>query len=100
VRGAMNLRGRVVAVVDLAELVGLKGQPLLSGRGQVVILDRDRRGLGLLVTQVFGVEPVAPDREPAAGELVRGVGSAGGGAVTLLDPETLAAHSAAQFGRG
>src|SRR5438105_447504 len=40
VRGAMNLRGRVVAVVDLAPLVGLPAQPLAAGQGQVVILDR------------------------------------------------------------
>jgi len=100
VRGAMNLRGRVVAVVDLAALVGLGSEPLQAGRGQVVILDRDRRALGLLVSQVFGVGPLAPDREEPPGSMVRGIGRIDGGAVTLLDPEAVAAHSAAQFGPG
>ncbi len=39
VRGVMNLRGRVVAVVDLAALVGLAPQPLAAGAGHVLILD-------------------------------------------------------------
>ncbi len=33
VRGVMNLRGRVVAVVDLAALMGLSPQPLAAGDG-------------------------------------------------------------------
>jgi len=100
VRGAMNLRGRVVAVVDLAALVGAGSEPLEAGRGQVVILDRDRRSLGLLVSQVYGVGPVAPEREQPPGAMVRGIGQIDGGAVTVLDPEAVAAHSAAQFGQG
>ena len=39
VQGVMNLRGRVLAVVDLAALVGLPAQPLRQGGGQVLILD-------------------------------------------------------------
>lgn len=100
VRGAMNLRGRVVAVVDLAALVGVGSETLQAGRGQVVILDRDRRSLGLLVAQVFGVGPLLPDREEPPGSMVRGIGRIDGGAITLLDPDAVAAHSAAQFGQG
>src|SRR5512147_1793979 len=95
VRGAMNLRGRVVAVVDLAALVGVGEEPLAAGRGQVVILDRDRRGLGLLVGLVLGVQPVAAEGSEAPGSMVRGVGEVGGGAVTLLDPDAVAAQAAA-----
>src|SRR5438093_13018098 len=63
VRGAMNLRGRVLAVVDLASLVGLAGRPLAAGQGQVVVLERDKRGFGLLIDAVLGVEPLgAPER--------------------------------------
>ncbi len=98
VRGAMNLRGRVVAVVDLAALVGVGEEALSAGRGQVVILDRDRRALGLLVALVLGVEPLAPLAAEAPGSMVRGVGQVGGGAVTLLDPDAVAAHAAALFG--
>ena len=62
VRGVMNLRGRVVTVVELGALLGLAsaapapgGAP---GAGKVVLLDRGRRDLGLLVTDVEGIESV------------------------------------------
>jgi purine-binding chemotaxis protein CheW len=100
VRGAMNLRGRVVAVVDLAALVGVGEEALLAGRGQVVVLDRDRRSLGLLVALVLGVERAAASGSEPPGSLVRGVGEVGGAAVTLLDPDEVAARAAAQFGSG
>jgi purine-binding chemotaxis protein CheW len=98
VRGAMNLRGRVVAVVDLAPLVGLAGQRLLPGQGQVVVLDRERRGLGLLVEGVLGVETLEPPERGGEGPVVRGVASVRGAAVTVLDPEALAAQSHSLFG--
>jgi purine-binding chemotaxis protein CheW len=99
VRGVMNLRGRVVAVVDLAELMGLVPQPLAAGAGQVLILDRDKRALGLLVGQVQGVEALPPAAGPAAGA-VAGLTSGAAGAVTLLQADQLAAMAAALFGGG
>ncbi len=103
VRGVMNLRGRVVAVVDLAELMGLAPQPLQAGAGQVVILERDKRQLGLLIGGVLGVESLAPAEAaggapgPAAA-VVRGVAPGAAGAVTLLEPDALAASAASLFG--
>jgi purine-binding chemotaxis protein CheW len=96
VRGVMNLRGRVVAVVDLAALVGLPPQALAAGTGHVLVLDRDKRALGLLVGAVLGVEPLPPP-EPGAG-LVRGVAASRAGAVTLLAPEPLASEASRLFG--
>ncbi len=98
VRGAMNLRGRVVGVVDVAALLGVGEERLEGGRGQVVILDRDRRGLGLLVGQVLSVEPLLPAGGEPPGSMVRGVGQVGGAAVTLLDADAVAAGAAGQFG--
>ncbi len=99
VRGAMNLRGRVVAVVELAPLLGLSADPLGPAQGYVLILDRDRRGLGLLVASVLGVDVLAAAvreaRDP--GGLVTGVVEVGGTAVTLLDPSALEARVAALF---
>jgi purine-binding chemotaxis protein CheW len=93
----MNLRGRVVAVVDLASLVGLPAQPLAEGAGQVLILDQGKRTLGLLIGGVLGVEALEPPADPAAG-LVRGVTSVRAGAVTVLAPAVLAEQATALFG--
>jgi purine-binding chemotaxis protein CheW len=101
VRGGMNLRGRVVAVVELAPLLGLAPDVLGPAQGHVVVLERDRRGLGLLVAAVLGVEEVAlPAAHPAsaAGATSRGVAEVRGAAVTVLDPDALAARAAALFG--
>jgi purine-binding chemotaxis protein CheW len=100
VRGVMNLRGRVVAVVDLAELMGLTPQRLAAGVGHVVILERDKRSLGLLIAGVLGVEPLTAVPGGAAGtdSVVLGVAAASMGAVTLLAPDALAAAAAALFG--
>jgi purine-binding chemotaxis protein CheW len=100
VRGVMNLRGRVVAVVDLAELMGLAPQPLAAGQGHVVILERDKRQLGLLIGGVLGVEALEPAAPPdaAAGAVVAGVAPASMGAVTLLRAGALAEAAAALFG--
>jgi len=97
VRGVMNLRGRVVAVVDLAALVGLPPQPLEAARGHVLILDRGTRGMGFLVGAVLGVETIAPPAD-APGGLVRGVAPATGGAVTLLGPDALTGEAERLFG--
>jgi purine-binding chemotaxis protein CheW len=101
VRGVMNLRGRVVAVVDLAPLVGLAPQPLEAGAGQVIVLDHPRRALGLLIGGVLGVEPLAPEGRPGARageELVRGVAEARAGAVSVLAADAVANEALRLFG--
>ena len=96
VRGVMNLRGRVVAVVDLAELMGLAPQPLQAGGGHVVLLERGQRALGLMVGAVLGVEPLEADEE--GGGLTRGVAAASVGAVTVLRPDAVSEAAALLFG--
>jgi purine-binding chemotaxis protein CheW len=97
VRGAMNLRGRVVAVVDLASLVGLPAQELLTGLTQVVILDRDKRTLGLLIGGVIGVESFAAPPVGEGNPLVRGVVNLRDQAVTVLDADGLALQAGRLF---
>jgi purine-binding chemotaxis protein CheW len=97
VPGVMNLRGRVLAVVDLAALVGLPAQLLREGSGQVLILDQGKRALGILIGGVQGVEEL----ESPAGDdkvLVRGVIASGTGAVSVLSPEALLQAAVALFG--
>ena len=87
VRGVMNLRGRVVTVVELAPLMAL-AEP--KGEGEkIILLDRGRRDLGLLVTEVDGIElieKVVVSPGPAL-SAVRGVARLKGLAVTVLDPD-------------
>jgi purine-binding chemotaxis protein CheW len=97
VRGVMNLRGRVVAVVDLAALMGLAPQPLAADSGHVLILDHGKRTLGFLIGGVLGVEPLAPPDDGPPG-VVRGVAAAAAGAVTVLGAEALAAEAERLFG--
>ena len=97
VRGVMNLRGRVVAVVDLAALMGLAPQPLEGGVGQVLILEHGKRALGFLIGGVLGVEPLAPPEDSAPG-VVRGVAASRVGAVTVLAVEALASEAERLFG--
>ncbi|HVP65896.1 MAG TPA: chemotaxis protein CheW [Anaeromyxobacteraceae bacterium] len=94
VRGAMNLRGRVVAVVELAPLLGLAAESLPDGQGQVLVIDRERRGLGFLVDGVLGVEPLGPIERPGESPPVRGLASVREAPVSVLDPDALceAAH--------
>jgi purine-binding chemotaxis protein CheW len=101
VSGVMNLRGRVVTVVDLRALLGLDVSGADRERGdRVVILDRGRRDLGLLVSDVDGMETIekvtaAPGRQSTA---VRGVARLRGWAVTVLDPDGIDGMVVESFG--
>ena len=99
VRGVMNLRGRVVAVVDLAQLVGLPAQKLEpGGSSQVLILDHGKRALGLLIAGVVGVEALEGPPETPGPALVRGVSPSRTGAVTLLSTGPLVEQATRLFG--
>jgi purine-binding chemotaxis protein CheW len=97
VRGVMNLRGRVVTVVELAPLIELSEA---TGAGQkIILLDRGRRDLGLLVTEVDGIElieKVVPPPGPRS-DAVRGLARLKGLAVTVLDPDGVDARVLALF---
>jgi purine-binding chemotaxis protein CheW len=97
VLGAMGLRGRVVAVVEMSPLLGLPAGRRGPGAGQVVVLDRERRALGFLVDEVIGVEAVGPLERPGDGLPVKGLSSVRGGLVAVLDPDALAAAAARLF---
>jgi purine-binding chemotaxis protein CheW len=98
VRGVINLRGRVVTVVELAPLMGLSAP---KGAGEkIILLDRGRRDLGLLVTEVDGIEliekvVVSPGPVQPA---VRGLARLKGLAVTVLDPDGVDSLVGALFG--
>jgi len=105
VRGIMNLRGKVVTVVHLGTLLG--AAETLAGpapenadqAGKVGLLDRGRRDLGLLVTEVEGIHGLE-ETSPGPGEAlpsVRGVSQGPEGAVTILDADGLERQIASLF---
>lgn len=97
VRGIINLRGRVVTVVDLRPVLGM-GEAL-SPAAKLLLLDRGRRDLALGVAEVEGIEQL--DRVSSAGPestgLVRGVARLGHSTVQVLDVEELDARVAGLF---
>ena len=97
VKGVINLRGRVVTVVELAALLGVATVP----GAQLLLLDRGRRELGLLVANVEGIEALEKFAPPPAraSSAVKGVARLGAQAVTVLDPEGIDAAVAAAFNR-
>jgi purine-binding chemotaxis protein CheW len=98
ISGVMNLRGRVVTVVELRQLLGLpEGQKPPS---RVLLLDQGRRDLGFLVTDVDGIEALERVSAAAPGKAalaVKGVARLKGLGVTVLDPEGLDAAVVALF---
>ena len=106
-RGIINLRGHVVPVVELrvllAEAYGAMVEP--SGRllltGKIVLLDCGRRELGLLVTEVDGIENLekVTSPPPRAPQAVKGLARLGALAITVLEPEGIDAAVARAFNR-
>lgn len=99
VRGVINLRGRVVTVVSLRHLLALEGAQE-TPPARVLLLDRGRRELGLLVTDVESIESIehvgpVPGRAAVG---VKGVARLGALAVTVLDADGLDSAVAAAFG--
>lgn len=95
VTGVMNLRGRVVTVVDLRPVLG---ETEATGRaGKLLLLDRGRRDLALGVSEVEGIELLEALSSEEATGLVRGVARLGAGTVQLLDVERLEARVAGLF---
>jgi purine-binding chemotaxis protein CheW len=88
VKGVMNLRGRVVPVVDLKALLAVT-TPSAAPLTKVVLLDRGRRELGLLVTDVDGIESIEKVAGARASPTVRGLARVGALAITVLDPDGL-----------
>jgi len=99
VQGVVNLRGRVVTVVELRGLLGLRGA---TAAQKIILLDRGRRDLGLLVTEVEGIETI--DRiVPGPGHptsSVRGVARLNAMPVTVLEAAGIDEAVNSLFGAG
>jgi purine-binding chemotaxis protein CheW len=98
VRGVINLRGAIVPVVDLGLMFGFP-QPIALEKASAIVLNTDRRLVGLVVSAVSDVigltdAEILPPPElgtRAIGAALKGIGArAGEGAsVLLLDVDHL-----------
>lgn len=93
VEGVLNLRGRVVPVVDLARRFGMPARERTKAT-RIVITQMDARTVGMLVDAVSEVVRLGPDQISPAPDLARsglnaefftGVGQANGRLLILLD---------------
>ncbi len=96
VKGATNVRGRVVLVIDLKMLLGL-AELQIGPRSRILLLSSRDRLLGLLVDGVRRVTLIAPsgiresaaDALPAAPRSLLGTIETEDGPAVLLDVENL-----------
>lgn len=96
VRGVINLRGAIVPVVDLGLMFGF-AEPIGLQEASAIVLNVDRRLVGLVVSSVSDVIGLADDEilpapelgDRAIGAALSGIGTRDGTSVLLLDVEHL-----------
>jgi len=92
IEGVINLRGRIIPVVDLRKRFGEKSLET-SKKNRIVVVEMESRAIGLLVNSASEVLKIPPSEIEAPqnvfpeGELnyIRGVGKLKGRLVILLD---------------
>ena len=91
VRGVINLRGAIVPIVDLGLMLGF-AEPIAVADASAIVLNVDRRLVGLVVASVSDVIALADDEIVPAPELAgRSVGAAIEGIGTRADAKAGAA---------
>lgn len=99
VRGVINLRGRILPVLDLRRRLGL-GEVTVGRASRIVVVHLRGRLLGLLVdgaqqvlkVPVSQVEPAPEEVVQKGGDYIRGVAKLADRLIVLVDLERLLAH--------
>lgn len=95
-RGIINLRGKIIPVIDMR--LRFKKRPAeYTGRTCIIVAEIEEKLAGLIVDSVAEVMPIngmsiSPPPELGTGEgsrYISGIGRADGKVILLLDPETL-----------
>jgi purine-binding chemotaxis protein CheW len=102
IRGVINLRGRILPVLDLRTRLGL-GEVATSRAARIVVVRVKDRLLGLLVDgasqvlkiPVSQVEPAPEEVVQKGGDYIRGVAKLDDRLIILVDLERLLAHELA-----
>jgi len=102
IRGVINLRGQVIAVIDLARQFELASQDKLPGTAKIIVTDIEDQTVGLLVDDVPEIlripkENIEPAPEMIKSEIkkdyIKGVGKLEDRLIIVLDLEkVLAPH--------
>jgi purine-binding chemotaxis protein CheW len=90
--GVINLRGKIIPVIDLRKRFGLPDAGRSDAR-RIIVVELGEKRLGMLVddvAQVIKVPPADVEEIPAEattidGNFIRGIGKVGGGLVIMLD---------------
>ena len=106
VRGVVNLRGRVIPVLDLKRKLGL-GEVRIGGGARIVVVRLRERLLGLLVdgashvlkVPVSKIEPPPEEVLEKGGDYIRGVAKLDDRLIILVDLERLLAYELAAGGK-
>lgn len=100
IQGVINLRGQIIAVIDLAKQFGLSPRETLPQSARIVVAEVHGQTLGILVDEVPGVlkiprENIEPAPEPIRSKLdkdyISGVGKLENRLIILLDLEKVLA---------
>ncbi len=70
VRGVVNLRGRVVPVIDLRQRLGLKSAP--PERARIMVVEDGSAVVGMLVDRASEVVRITPEQLQPPDELIEG----------------------------
>jgi purine-binding chemotaxis protein CheW len=89
VLGLTNLRGNVIAVVNLAAILRLAGQPR---RGRIVVAAQGDRRAALAVDSVVGVEQLPASAESTESSHLIGAALVDGSLVGVIDVKSVFDH--------
>jgi purine-binding chemotaxis protein CheW len=87
-KGVTNVRGRVVPVIDLSVLLGAR-EMRLQADAKVILLEYERRLLGVLCDAIEGIDTVERIAPAAVGSsrLIYGMARKGALPLTILDAQ-------------
>lgn len=100
IHGVMNLRGQVIAVIDLAKRFGIPSREKPSQSARIVVAEIGKHTIGILVDEVSEVaklseEDIEPAPEVIQGkgkrDYIKGVGKLGERLIVILDLEKVLA---------
>ena len=94
IQGVTNLRGQIIAVIDLAKQFGFASPEQLSDSSRIVVTEVDGQTIGMLVDEVPGVLNLPGENIEATPELIqtkikkdyiKGVGKIDNKLIVILD---------------